>query len=110
MIWRAISSARACWAVMARLVTVRRESAAVFFAERLPAVEMASAVPTQTIMIAIASPPMTRPMLTRRRVRRASHRSAKIPKPSVAATTMMTGAGILAEAVVSASTRADVAS
>ena len=95
---------------MASPVTVRRESAAVFLAARLPAVEMASAVPTQTIMTAMASPPKTSPMLTRRLVCRASQRCAKMPNPRVAATTMITGAGIVADAVVSASTRADVTS
>ena len=95
---------------MARLVTVRRESAAVFFAARLSAVEMVSAVPTQMIMIAIASPPTTRPTFTRRRVWRASQRCAKTPNNRVTATTMITGAGTSVEALVSASTRAEVAS
>ncbi len=61
--------------MIARLVTVFfSDSAAVFFAARLPAVEMISAEPTQMIMITIARPPAIRPTLTRRLVRSASHR------------------------------------
>ena len=71
-----VSSARACCAVIARVVTVLRDSAAVFLALRLSMVEMTSAVPTQINMISTAIPPATNPMLTRRRVRRASQRLA----------------------------------
>ena len=89
---------------------MRNDSAAVFFAARLPAVETASAVPTQTIMTAIANPPTTRPIFTRRLVWRASHRWAKAPNSRVTATMMITGAGILVDALVSASTSLEVAS
>ena len=54
---------------------------------------MTSAVPTQINMISTAIPPATKPMLTRRRVRRASQRLANAPNNSVASTTRMTGAG-----------------
>ena len=81
-----------------------------FFALRLSAVEMTSAVPTHINIIKTARPPATKPTLTRRRVRLASHRFANAPNISVASTTRMTGAGILVEAVVSVSTRADVSS
>ena len=105
-----VSSARACCAVMAIVVTVLSDCAAVFFALRLSAVEMTSAVPTQTTIISTASPPATKPTLIRRRVRRVSQRLANNPNRMVANTTMMTEAGIRAEAAVSASTRAEVAS
>ena len=62
------------------------------------------------IMMAIASPPATRPMFTRRLVCLASQRWAKAPNSTVTATTAITGAGIFAEAPVSASIRAEVAS
>ena len=96
-----VSSARACCAVIARFVTVLRDSAAVSFALRLSAVEIASAVPTHTTIISTASPPATKPMFTRRRVRRASHRFAKAPNIRVASTTRITGAGMRVDAVVS---------
>src|SRR6185437_9357761 len=86
-----------------------RDSAAVSFALRLAVVEMVSAVPTHTTMTRIASAPTTRPGLMRRRVRRASQRWENAPKTTVVATTMMTGAGICVDAVVSASTRSEVA-
>ena len=105
-----VSSARACCAVIARVVTVLRDSAAVFFALRLSMVEITSAVNTQINMISTAIPPATNPMLTRRRVRRASQRFANAPNNSVASTTRMTGAGMRVDAVVSSSTRAEVSS
>src|ERR1700712_161625 len=86
------------------VVTVLRDSAAVLLALRLSAVEIVSAVPTQTIMMSTARPPATKPMLTRRRGRRDSHRFAKAPNHTVARTTRMTGAGILVDVVVSVST------
>ena len=95
---------------MAMVVTVFSDSAAVLLALRLSAVEIVSAVPTQTIMISTAIPPATKPMLTRRRVRRASQRFANAPNISVASTTRMTGAGIRVDAVVSASTCCEVSS
>ena len=95
---------------MARPVTVLNDCAAVFFAARLPAVETASAVPTQPMRTANASPPTTRPTLTRRLVRRASHRWAKAPKSTVVSTTMITGAGIDADVPVSESSCAEVCS
>ena len=91
-------------------MTVLRDCAAVSFALRLSDVEMMSAVPTHINMISTARPPATKPMFTRRRVRRASQRFAKAPNNSVASTTRMTGPGIRVDAVVSASTRADVCS
>ena len=75
---------------------------------RLPAVEIASTVPTQITRIMMATAAAISPMLTRRRVRRASQRCAKAPNTIVVATTRMTGAGIRVDAVVSASTRDDV--
>ena len=105
-----VSSARACCAAIARPVTVLSESAAVFLAARVPAVETARALPTQTIMIMIAIPPATSPMLTRRLVRWASQRWAYAPNSRAEATTTIAGAGIVADAVVSASSRAEVCS
>src|SRR5580698_9765489 len=90
------------------LVTVFSDSAAVFFALRLPAVEIARAVPTQTTITRIASAPATRPGLIRRLVWRASHRWENEPKTAVARTTKITGAGIWVDAVVSVSTRTEV--
>src|ERR1700684_3741865 len=93
---------------MDMLVMVFSDSAAVFFALRLPAVEMASAVPTQTTITRIASAPATRPGLIRRLVCRASQRCEKEPNTAVARTTRITGAGISVDAVVSVSTRSEV--
>ena len=95
---------------MAIVVTVLSDCAAVFLALRLSEVEMTSAVPTHTTIIRTASPPATKPMLIRRRVRLVSHLLANSPNITVASTTRMTGAGIRVDAVVSASTRAEVAS
>ncbi|CFR94805.1 Uncharacterised protein [Mycobacterium tuberculosis] len=95
--------------MIARLVMVLSDSAAVSFALRLAVVEMVSAVPTHTTMTRIPSAPTTRPGLIRRLVRRASQRCANAPKTTVVATTRITGAGIWVDAVVSRSTRADVA-
>ena len=81
-----------------------------FLAVRLPAVEMVNAEPTQMIITMIANPPTTSPMFTRRLVRWASQRWVNAPNANVMATTTITDAGILVDAVVSASTRADVAS
>src|ERR1700684_1453461 len=93
---------------MDMLVMVFSDSAAVFFALRLPAVEMASAVPTHTTITRIASAPATRPGLIRRLVCRASQRCEKEPNTAVARTTRITGAGIWVDAVVSVSTRSEV--
>src|ERR1700746_3932786 len=93
---------------MARSVTVFSDSAAVSLALRLPLVEMASAVPTQTTITRIASAPATRPGLIRRLVCRASQRCEKEPITAVARTTRITGAGIWVDAVVSVSTRSEV--
>jgi hypothetical protein len=92
------------------LVTVLSESAAVSFALRLSAVDITSAVPTHINIMSTARPPATKPIFTRRRVRRAIQRFAKAPNNNVPSTTRMTGAGILVDAVVSASTRAEVCS
>src|SRR5690348_13175566 len=89
-------------------VTVFSDSAAVFLALRLPLVEIASAVPTQTTITRIASAPATRPGLIRLLVRRASHRCENAPKIAVVSTTRITGAGTWVDAVVSVSTRSDV--
>src|SRR6201981_3933778 len=75
-----VSSARACWAVMATLVTVLSDSAAVSLALRLAVVEIVSAVPTHTTMTRIPSALTTRPGLIRRLVRRASQRWGKAAK------------------------------
>ncbi len=85
--------------MVARLVTVLSDSAAVSLALRLSDVEITSAVPTQINMISTASPPATNPMLTRLRVRLASHRLANTPNSSVATTTRITGPGISATAL-----------
>ena len=95
--------------MIATLVTVLSESAAVSLALRLAVVEMVSAVPTHTTMTRIPSAPTTSPGLIRRRVRRASQRWENAPKTTVVAMTRITGAGICVEAVVSESTRSEVA-
>ena len=95
---------------MARPVTVFSDSAAVVLADRLPAVDSASAVPTQMMSTMKARPPATSPRLILRLVRSASQRCAKSPKIIVAATTTITGAGMAADSVVSASTCAEVCS
>src|ERR1700722_7799577 len=94
---------------MATLVTVRSDSAAVSLALRLAVVEMVSAVPTHTTMTRIPRAPTTSPGLIRRRVRRASQRCETAPKTTVLATTGVTGAGKWVDAVVSLSTRSEVA-
>src|SRR6202030_2649741 len=87
-----------------------RDSAAEPLALRLLVEEIVSTVPTQINMTSTAAPPATKPKFSRRCVFRASQRFENAPNSSVARTITMPSVGISVDAVVWASTRADVSS